>query len=440
MEKIKTFEIDIDLTDVDTLYDYARCEYIRRTAGTEWDYQVLKERAKDDFIDEEDETSQARVTMMDNTLYTKLFLEKEVKQSEKKGSEENEDVYLGNFNEMQPSQKIPKRLLPVYKPGDLVRGQLILELTDKIEAEKLRITFKGRALVRIRVYHPRGFYDDYGEEFYVQEETVFWHKADGKDVTDQFALLSTFSLPPSSYIPPGNHRFPFEYVIPADARGSVPDLINSYSDFGYLGYRLKALIDQGKTFHRGNIVTCKGIWVEKSFDIAKVPDEMTPITCEETLMTGFLVKSGKIGLKATLPRRAYIRGETIPVTLDIENINKIPIDSISARVCLHGKMRAGTGPLRPCRSLSTKSVKVDGESIPADTIRRIQLELPLDFNDSYVDSNLVPAGTLDDCKLLDVHYEIIIKGKRKGVHRDMELNIPITLGTENSATNLYPQL
>ena len=55
--------------------------------------------------------------------------------------------------------------------------------------------------------------------------------------------------------------------------------------------------------------------------------------------------------------------------------------------------------------------------------------LPWDFSRcGCVDGNLLPTGTLTGCKLITVRYVIIIKVKRGGMHRNMELEISIVIG------------
>ena len=74
----------------------------------------------------------------------------------------------------------------------------------------------------------------------------------------------------------------------------------------------------------------------------------------------------------------------------------------------------------------------------------IQMKVPLDFSESAIDSNLIPAGTLSDCPLIDVRYELTIKVKRPGMHRNIEMNIPIKIGSVNSkfspSEGMYPKL
>ncbi len=73
------------------------------------------------------------------------------------------------------------------------------------------------------------------------------------------------------------------------------------------------------------------------------------------------------------------------------------------------------------------------------------MEVPLDFSEAAIDSNLIPAGTLSDCQYIDVKYDLNIKVKRSGMHRNIEFNVPIKIGNVNSSGDvsqggLYPSL
>ena len=61
--------------------------------------------------------------------------------------------------------------------------------------------------------------------------------------------------------------------------------------------------------------------------------------------------------------------------------------------------------------------------------------LPWDFSGCSLDGNLMPTGTLTDCKLIDIKYDLIVKVKRAGLHRNMELQIPIFIGNKDSRKN-----
>ncbi len=72
--KVQTFVVDIDLTDVNLLYDYGHGEYIHKKTATMWDIKQLVERSQDDYINEASKMCKLRVDMMDYVLEQKQYV------------------------------------------------------------------------------------------------------------------------------------------------------------------------------------------------------------------------------------------------------------------------------------------------------------------------------------------------------------------------------
>ena len=71
-------------------------------------------------------------------------------------------------------------------------------------------------------------------------------------------------------------------------------------------------------------------------------------------------------------------------------------------------------------------------------VRTFNWNLPWDFSDCSVDGNLMPVGDLDCSVLLDINYEIDIDIKRSGLHRNMDIHIPIHIGNFSSKGLRFP--
>ena len=282
----------------------------------------------------------------------------------------------------------------------------------------------------------------------MKESKTVWQKVDGgrDDLSDKFALISTKDTPlESKLLPAGKHKFTFEFSLPSDCPGSTPNLIPSHwINYAYVLYRIKAKIDSGKTFTK-DPVAYKGLWVDQKMDIASDVDDMSPFTVDEGLDSGIAFwKGGRVSCTAKLPRRAFVRGEEIPLTLQIENQASEKISEVIAQVRLRGKSRTGTGKLTCTHSIDLKGKKVKEGEIAGSQSRVIEMKVPLDFSESAIDNNLIPAGTLSDCPLIDVRYELTIKVKRPGMHRNIEIAIPIKIGNVNCkfppSEGMYPKL
>ena len=375
--------------------------------------------------------------MMDRAMNDTGCLQKKV--DEKNPSKEDpnairEELFNADFDTFETPLDLPRRVLPVYKPGEVVKGHINLKLREAVQADALTINFLGAGVVNIRIYHRYGYYDDTRYEKYVDDTKTLWIKTGKKpeDGGDFSSLLPSDAPQSGEVIPAGSHRWPFEFMIPHETSQSTPNLHPSSAHYCYVVYRLKAKIDSGKILGYGDMLSHKGLWVEKSYDIATDPENFLPETQEEVLDTGIIFKSGKSSIKATIPRKAFIRGENIPLELVIDNQTSGKIDRVTACIVMHGKFRLSDSRLTCSKSISVKGTKQKIENVSSGMAPIKNWVLAWDFSGSSVDSNLMPTGTLDDCKLIDVRYDVLVKVKRSGMHRNMELQIPIFIGNYNS--------
>lgn len=438
MEAIDAFDIEIDISDRLRLYDYVTRTLLKRPTSGQWDPSVFNGLGSKDSIPDDDENTALSVSLLDNAIQQKRCLEKKVKDGKDKGKgkgKKGEDTQKGLFDEREDAA-MPRRVLPVYKPGEEIKGKVILKLNQPVKADALKLKFTGYAHVNVRVYHRYGYYDCHAEEMFANEKRQLWVKSDSKgasDVADTFALLhASDGTVRSEVLAAGDHVFPFSFVIPLEARQSTPPLKPSHVYRGYLVYYLAAKIDKGKALAAGNILAHKGIWLETPYDIAKDPRNLLPVSSEESLETGVLWKPGKITVKASLPKGGVLIGQTIHLTLEVDNHSSGEISKIEARVRITGKVRLSEKKLALHNNVNIKSEKVTLEGVPPGMCPRHTVQLPWNFSESSVDGNLLPVGTLDDCTLLDVKYDVRVKLTRKGAHRNLELSLPITVGNFNS--------
>ena len=439
MDTIKSFYIEINVDNCKKLYDYGHSTYHYPPADGKWDPTIVTCGPQIHKVDIKEKHAKVLVEKMDTIINDSKCMEKLAKEEEK-------------CDFMHSEHDLPNRVLPVFKPGDAVSGHVFLVLSKPLEAQSLKIYLQGKARTLLTCDGS----DLEGTDVYAEEETLAWQTDKGRkgDVGDKFTLLDGGNVPSSlqsKVLPAGDHKFFFEFTLPSECPGSTPDLIAScgigsnWSDYAYIFYRVKAKIDSGKTFTR-DPVTYKGLWVDQMMDIAADEDDMSPFSLDKCLDTGIaFCKGGRVSCTAKLPRRAFVRGEEIPITLEIENQASGEIAGVEAQVVLSGEARAGTGLWAVKRPINLKGKKVEETGIPKGKHGVIQLKVPLDFSESPIDSNLIPAGTLSDCPIIDVQYDVAVKVKRPGLHRNIEMDIPIKIGNLNGSAappsdGLYPKL
>ena len=199
MEYIEEFEIHVDISDRDCLYDYVTCQKLTRPDNGKWDlFQLRKYGQVANSFTEDDENSMVRVVLMDKAIMDKKQLERRKKERRQKkrvqrvmsvsSEEESEDVETDD-SEKEPKEPMvvnyrnemegpPRRVLPIFAPGEIVKGNLVLKLKKNVEASKLTLRFDGQAVVNIRVYHRSGYYDYTKEEKFCESEVLLWKKSE----------------------------------------------------------------------------------------------------------------------------------------------------------------------------------------------------------------------------------------------------------------------
>ena len=333
-----------------------------------------------------------------------------------------------NVGEHGTSLYIPHRVLPIYHPGDVVKGQINLKVKDALKADILSINLLGECVVNVRLRNKFGPYDETQREPYINKTSVIWQKVyPGTSTSEEVSSLLGESATSDGVLSKGIYMYPYKFTIPRTTSSSIPNLCPGKANYCYVIYRLKAKLTSGKGLGKREVVTHKGLWVDKTQDIALLPDFDIPIVAEETLDTGFLLKTSKIGVKCTIPRKAYARRASIPIKLEIDNNTTLKLDKITAFVCLQGLFRLSDSAVALQKEIEVPGKKTSTLDLAPGSIT-LDWQLPWDFSESSVDGNLVPAGPLDVCKLIDVKYFVNVKVKRKGLHRNLELQIPIYIG------------
>ena len=285
-----------------------------------------------------------------------------------------------------------------------------------------------------------------GVDTHMTEYLTLWHNTKTKPKTsgDHVVCVDDEVLPVSDSIPPGSHDIPFQFVIPGDAKASCPPLIVDAMNYyeTYIGYRLKASLNvEGMA---KNVVSRHGLWVE-DHDTEEAHKE--PVHFEKTLKGGILGKSGNI--KCTIDCQSILStGKAyLPITLNIDNQTTTDVTEVGARIVLSGvgySSKKTTKWFQQDFSHKGKKVLYRDKSIPAGTADCCQLNVPLDFSKCSVDTNLIPeSNAMEDTILITINYELVVELKRGGMHRNLEVKVPITLTKDTNdrrMSKLYDNL
>ena len=334
-------------------------------------------------------------------------------------------------NSSPGDKKLPRRVLPVYRTGDVTKGTLRLKLKKSMRADSVSIRLRCQAVVNISNPSKFGPHDNRAAERYVDKNIVVWKKSENENAASD-VVVEEATPAQSELLPEGWSSWPFQFTIPDDSPPSVPNLAPGADNYCYILHRLRGKLTKGRGIRGREVVTYKALWVEPPYDIADDPQNLEPITACETLDTGLLLKSGKLSVKADLAKKGFVKGKAIPIKLEIDNQTSGQIKKVTAGLMLQGSYRLEESPTALSKTISISSTRVKVENVSSGMAPVLNWLLPWDFSRSSVDGNLLPVGTLTVCKLITVRYVIIIKVKRGGMHRNMQLEIPIVVGNVDS--------
>ncbi len=421
MELIKRFAIEVDVEGCQNVYDYGHSTLHTKPQDNQWPLEAICKEASSGLEHFADKNEKARVEKMDAIFNRKQLMEKIFEPHPENGNSVTNSIIV---------QKQMSRLLPMYKPGDVIHGVLIIELTEPIEGQSLVLKLHGQARTNKRIYHRYGYHDVIGKADYIKEKETIWSKANGEsEISDTFAIIGGNNNEPmkSMMIPAGVNRFPFEFHLPKDCPGSTPPLLpNAWHDYAYIAYRLKAKIRFGKMLSR-DIIATQGLWIDQQKDIGVYTRNLQPFITETTLDT--FKGNGKVTCTVKMPQTAFLRGGPIPASIEIGNMAKEDIYGVIARLDMCGKMRTSTHCMALTRKIHRKGMEIeDGNIIRAGSATVIHINVPINFDQAKVDSNLIPLGTLEDCALIDLQYHFKVIIKRPAFCKNLEVDIPICIG------------
>ena len=114
----------------------------------------------------------------------------------------------------------------------------------------------------------------------------------------------------SGWLNKGEHRFPFEFLLPKDCPASTPDLSPEEKDYAYVGNRLKAMMAQSsksvqKIAHTDDLVVHRGLRVERCVQLSDINENYVKPFVKTVVMDTGVISRGKFSCRLKLPSRAF---------------------------------------------------------------------------------------------------------------------------------------
>ncbi|KAM9325538.1 arrestin domain-containing protein 1 [Gastrophryne carolinensis] len=221
-------------------------------------------------------------------------------------------------------------------------------------------------------------------------------------VEEQY-FSGTFSLADKGTIQPGEHSFPFQFLLPESAPTSFE------GPFGKVIYQVKAVIETKKLSK--DYKTSKQFYVLRPLDLNEIPD-IGQLSCATTAkkFNYLLVKSGQLLLSVTTDLRGYIVGQVIKIHTELENKSGrdtgVIVASLIQKVTYRSK--------RSVYDLRTIA-EVEGAPVKAwkHAVWNEQILVPA-----------LPQSILQGCNLIQIEYYLQVSVKNP----EASVTLPIYIG------------
>ncbi|EFN85199.1 Arrestin domain-containing protein 2 [Harpegnathos saltator] len=290
-----------------------------------------------------------------------------------------------------------------FAPGEVVTGNVIVDLAREKTIRALKLTVKGEANVsweRTRsTKNSRGHQRSRTDHFRGNEQ--------------YFNL--TYSLLGDTggelRMPAGFNKYPFNFLLPHNIPCSFEH------EHGHIRYTTKAVIDRPWRFDH----ECKiAFTVITSYDLNAhsyqcigVDDEINQSFC-----CFCCFNLGSIKVCITLPTTGFVPGQSIEATVNLENTSSVDVTQVCVKVERSLEFHAKT---------PYHSTKTDKAILKTEQIRRPFGQLSSFVSRLHVPP--IPPSQLEYCNIINQHYAVRITVHVSGMHCSISKTYPILIGT-----------
>lgn len=291
-----------------------------------------------------------------------------------------------------------------FYAGQIVSGRVILNLTDKPKKVRaLVIKFKGEAKVE-----------------FSGQETV--RKDNGDTANENVQLKTTEEYYDFKYnllggseaemeIPQGSHVYPFSSTLP-------PTLPSSFDgEHGSVKYKVTATLDRPWKFDEHAEAL---FFVVTPYDLNSDMKAKEPINQEVSKSFCCLwCQSGPLQLSVSAPYSGFVPGQTIPISIDVENGSNVAVDDVKIDLtkCLTWK---ATEP--------TTQEKQDKLDLVSEQLGGVVVNSSKHWNHQLIVPNF-PYVNLTNCHIIQQEFKLSVTAKVGGVHKDLVIKVPIVMGS-----------
>ncbi|CAI2327329.1 unnamed protein product [Caenorhabditis sp. 36 PRJEB53466] len=309
----------------------------------------------------------------------------------------------------------------VYFPGQAVTGKIYIQSRESIKARFLKICIHGGAHTKWSEHEhkhrtdARGRSESFTEHVdysstvnYLTGESMAWSSTDG-----------------SNKIPAGRNIFPFAFSTPVNCPPSFEGI------HGSIRYSVHVELDRPWKFNKKSR---KCFSVIPAYDLNITPTAINPMVNSTSKNTGLIFKKGVVSMTVSLPKRGYVPGELLPITVNIENGSKKPVSVVRAKMMQLSVFNASRGrstchdPMATGYAHPHQHHKND-EKIVAEGRRNV--DVPACSKGQVILSLKIPAIVPSfQCPIITVDYCISVKVDTGATFGNtLKCEFPLIIGT-----------
>ncbi|XP_055375284.1 arrestin domain-containing protein 17-like [Condylostylus longicornis] len=305
----------------------------------------------------------------------------------------------------------------VYFAGQNISGTVEIITTRPKNIRSIHITINGSAEVRwtekVQRTNDEGKTEDSEEVFsatdhYLHTQTYVYGQSGGGSLE----------------LPAGRYLFTFAGFIPPN----VPSSING--SLGQVRYEVVATIDRPLRYDN---VFKQPFTVLAPLDLNLNHAYSMPMDKKEekTFLCGLCCgNNDPILITVAIPFSGYAPGQKINFKMNIEN--KSNTDVSESKIKLMKTIKFS------CRTPKTKE-RLNNIKICDKRIDGVPKQESKELNDFLEIPSTVPS-TLETCSIIHVTYTVMVVVKFSGIHQNVEINFPITIGTVPLYASLSEQV
>jgi hypothetical protein len=311
----------------------------------------------------------------------------------------------------------------IYRPADKICGYVLLTLSEELRVRVVTVEVVGRAKVKWSETTSTG--QTVITTVYKSKEPYIHESMDligGSTESNEITTLA-----------PQEHHFPFAFELKADHMPSSFE-----GKFGSVRYLVRARLDLPMRLNR----KCERFFtVIADRDLNQIPGVEAEIETTEskTLRNLVFVKTGTLRCTAKLPFGGFVPGQALDLETTVEysgseSEKNDPVQSVSAKIVQRAEFIGQVKCFGKSRTKRRHENTVVAEA-------KTTAEKVFDSEKSEKQSGGVIHSTFDSLvfpslppnhegsQSINVGYLVKIEVDPAGLHRDLTMEIPITLGT-----------